>query len=663
MKKTLSRLLALALTAAMVLTGCSSGGDTGSNGETGSEGESSASTSDTSEDAIKDLYIPRLATRELQTFNILYTQRAEDGENLTSLVDGLLESNPKGELVPCIAEEWGSEDGGLTWTFKLRDNAKWVDVNGNEKANVVANDFATGLEWVLNFYKNDSNNTAMPMEMIAGAKEYYEYTKTLSEEEAKALDAGEGSKFREMVGIETPDDYTVVYTCVTQKPYFDSLASYVALYPMAQGMVDELGGVDEVQAMTNETMWYNGCYTMTSYVQGNEKIFTKNPLYWDQDCELFNTVTVKMVESNDTMYQLYQSGEIDTVTLTESNLKTIYDDPENPYHDYLVENPATGTYQIHFNYDKHLEDGTPDVNWNTAIANEAFRLSWYYGLDLTEYWKRTNSINPLSCENEFYSMTGLAYTSDGTDYTELVRQELGLPEIDGQTVARLDADKAEQYKQQAIEELTALGVTFPVEMDLYITANNQTVMDHARVLQQVYSDCFGDDYIKLNIKSYVSNLISEVLTPKLHSFYEDSWVPDYGDPKTFLDQEVMGSDSAFYANILTNINSVEESEATKDLLETYRTFTDMVDQASQIYDDNDKRLQAFAEAEAYMIENALVIPSYYPVSLCLTKIDPYSTVNAIFAWQNGKMKNWETNADGYTTAEIEAIKAEYEAAQ
>lgn len=142
MKKTLSRLLALALTAAMVLTGCSSGGDTGSNGETGSEGESSASTSDTSEDAIKDLYIPRLATRELQTFNILYTQRAEDGENLTSLVDGLLESNPKGELVPCIAEEWGSEDGGLTWTFKLRDNAKWVDVNGNEKANVVANDFA-----------------------------------------------------------------------------------------------------------------------------------------------------------------------------------------------------------------------------------------------------------------------------------------------------------------------------------------------------------------------------------------------------------------------------------------------------------------------------------------------------------------------------------------
>ena len=661
MKKKLSRLLALALAAALTLSGCRSG--TTEEPESSSEAPSSAAQEEQESqgEAIEDLVIARLSTAEMQTFNILYSQTMEDFANLCNMVDSLMEIDNYSRIVPCIAESYTTNEDKSVWTFQIRDGVKWVDVNGNEKADCTSQDFATAMEWILNFHKNESSQTSDFLIMLEGANEYYEYTKTLSEEEAFALTAEEGSVFKEMVGVETPDANTLIYRCIGSRPYWDSLST--CLWPMSQAMVDELGGPAGVKAMNNENMWYNGCYTMTSYVQGNEKIFTKNPLYWDQDCELFNTVTVKMVESNDTMYQLYQSGEIDTVTLTESNLKTIYDDPENPYHDYLVENPATGTYQIHFNYDKHLEDGTPDVNWNTAIANEAFRLSWYYGLDLTEYWKRTNSINPLSCENEFYSMTGLAYTSDGTDYTELVRQELGLPEIDGQTVARLDADKAEQYKQQAIEELTALGVTFPVEMDLYITANNQTVMDHARVLQQVYSDCFGDDYIKLNIKSYVSNLISEVLTPKLHSFYEDSWVPDYGDPKTFLDQEVMGSDSAFYANILTNINSVEESEATKDLLETYRTFTDMVDQASQIYDDNDKRLQAFAEAEAYMIENALVIPSYYPVSLCLTKIDPYSTVNAIFAWQNGKMKNWETNADGYITEQIEAIKAEYEAAQ
>lgn len=659
MKKKLSRLLALALAAALTLSGCSSG--TTEEPESSSEAPSSAAQEEqeTQENEIKDLVIYKSPSGELSTFNILYAQNGSDFSQLTNLMDPLLEINNHNQVIPCIAEEYGTDDNGLTWTFKIREGVKWVDMNGNEMADLTAQDFLTAMEWTFNFHKNSGVLGANLTSILEGASEYYEYTKSLSTEEAYSLTAGEGSVFRDTVKIEAPDDYTLIFHCLNNIPYFDDLA--VNMYPLSQYLVDALGGPDGVQAMNNENMWYNGCYTMTSYVQGNEKTLTKNPAYWDKDCKLFDTVTIKIVDSTDTAYQLYQSGEIDQVSLYESTIQTILDDPNHEYHDSMIPLQPTRSYSIRFNFDKYKEDGTPDTNWNTAAANKAFRLSIYYGLDLTNYYSRLNPLDPLSCENEYYTMKGLAYTSDGTDYTELVRQELGLPELNGEQIVRLDAEKAEQYKQQAIEELTALGVTFPVEMDLYITANNQTVMDHARVLQQVYSDCFGDDYIKLNIKSYVSNLISEVLTPKLHSFYEDSWVPDYGDPKTFLDQEVMGSDSAFYANILTNINSVEESEATKDLLETYRTFTEMVDQASQIYDDNDKRLQAFAEAEAYMIENALAIPSYYPVSLCLTKIDPYSTVNAIFAWQNDKMKNWETNADGYTTAEIEAIKAEYEA--
>ena len=661
MKKKLSRLLALALAAALTLSGCSSG--TTEEAESSAEAPSSAAQEEqeTQENEIKDLVIYKSPSGELSTFNILYAQNGSDFSQLTNLMDPLLEINNHNQVVPCIAEEYGTDDNGLTWTFKIREGVKWVDMNGNEMADLTAQDFLTAMEWTFNFHKNSGVLGANLTSILDGASEYYEYTKSLSTEEAYSLTAGEGSAFRDTVKIEAPDDYTLIFHCLNNIPYFDDLA--VNMYPLSQYLVDALGGPDGVQAMNNENMWYNGCYTMTSYVQGNEKTLTKNPAYWDKDCKLFDTVTIKIVDSTDTAYQLYQSGEIDQVSLYESTIQTILDDPNHEYHDSMIPLQPTCSYSIRFNFDKYKEDGTPDTNWNTAAANKAFRLSIYYGLDLTNYYSRLNPLDPLSCENEYYTMKGLAYTSDGTDYTELVRQELGLPELNGEQIVRLDAEKAEQYKQQAIEELTALGVTFPVEMDLYITANNQTVMDHARVLQQVYSDCFGDDYIKLNIKSYVSNLISEVLTPKLHSFYEDSWVPDYGDPKTFLDQEVMGSDSAFYANILTNINSVEESEATKDLLETYRTFTEMVDQASQIYDDNDKRLQAFAEAEAYMIENALAIPSYYPVSLCLTKVDPYSTVNAIFAWQNDKMKNWETNADGYTTAEIEAIKAEYEAAQ
>ena len=661
MKKKLSRLLALALAAALTLSGCSSG--TTEEPESSAEAPSSAAQEEQESqgEAIEDLVIARLSTAEMQTFNILYSQTMEDFANLCNMVDSLMEIDNYSRIVPCIAESYTTNEDKSVWTFQIRDGVKWVDVNGNEKADCTSQDFATAMEWILNFHKNESSQTSDFLIMLEGANEYYEYTKTLSEEEAFALTAEEGSVFKEMVGVETPDANTLIYRCIGSRPYWDSLST--CLWPMSQAMVDELGGPAGVKAMNNENMWYNGCYTMTSYVQGNEKIFTKNPLYWDQDCELFNTVTVKMVESNDTMYQLYQSGEIDTVTLTESNLKTIYDDPENPYHDYLVENPATGTYQIHFNYDKHLEDGTPDVNWNTAIANEAFRLSWYYGLDLTEYWKRTNSINPLSCENEFYSMTGLAYTSDGTDYTELVRQELGLPEIDGQTVARLDADKAEQYKQQAIEELTALGVTFPVEVDFFISGGNQTALDTANVLSQCFSDSLGDDYVQFNINTYVSSASQEVYTPKLQSFVFNGWTPGVNDPTNYLDTVLYDAVNAYYSDTYSNIVDVEETETTKDLIDTYKEFTAMAEEAKAINDDMDARYQACAEAEAYLISHALVLPAYHSSSWCLTKINPYSKIHAPFGGLNEKMKNWETNADGYTTAEIEAIKAEYEAAQ
>ena len=588
----------------------------------------------------------------METFNILYTQRAEDGENLTSLVDGLLESNPKGELVPCIAEEWGTEDGGLTWTFKLREGVKWVDVNGQEKADCVAQDFATGLEWVLNFYKNDSSNTAMPIEMIKGAKEYYEYTKTLSEEEAKALTAGEGSKFREMVGLETPDDYTVIYHCITEKPYFDSLASYVALYPMAQGMVDELGGADAVRSMNNETMWYNGCYTMTSYIQGNEKIFTKNPMYWDTEAKLFDTVTVKMVESNDVAFQLYQTGDVDYVQLGEAQVNTIAKDANNEFHDYLVPDvPSHFSYQVQFNYNKNKEDGTPDTNWNTAIANEAFRLSWYYGIDFTNYWKRVNAINPMSCENNFYTMKGLVYTSDGTDYTDLVRKEMGMTDENGTTPIRLDAEKAEQYKQQAIEELTAQGVTFPVEADFYISASSQTALDSANVLAQVFSDCLGDDYVKLNIKTYIQSSRNEVSVPHLHSFMINGWGADYGDPQNYLGQMTYGEDNAYYSQEYNYINEVEETEATKALIDTYKEFTTLVNEANAITDDLDARYAAYAKAEAYMLQHAIVLPCYYQIGWCLSRVDNDTKMQPMFGSVGDKMKNWGSNADGYTSEE------------
>ena len=664
MKKTYQKMLALAMVAALALSGCSSKTGTTTPTTAAGGGESTQGTQATTAapadnttaapvennekpEELKTLVLSKLATRELETFVSLHSQRAEDGENLVNLTDPLLEVDNYGRMVPCIAEEWGTEDGGLTWTFKIRDGVKWVDVNGNEKADCTATDFATGLEFVLNFHKNGSVNTSMPMELLKGAAEYYEWTKALPEAEGKATDL---TKFYEMVGMEVPDEHTIIYTCVAPKPYFDTIANYNCMYPASQKLIDELGGVDAFLAMNNENMWYNGCYTMTSYIQGNEKVFTKNPLYWDKDAKLFDTVTFKMVESNDVAYQLFQTGEIDLVDLTESNLKTIYDNPNHEFYNNLVEKRPTGySYQFHFNYDKRDESGNPDTNWNTAISNKAFRLSWYYGLNLTDYYKRTNAINPLKCENDFFTMKNFVYTSDGTDYVDLVRERIGLGNYNGETMVRYDKEKAEQYKKQAIEELTAKGVTFPVQIDHYISASSQTALDSATVLKQVFSDSLGDDYVNLNIKTYVSSLAKEVRDPKLHSFVINGWGADYNDPQNYLVQLTYDNDNAWYSKYYSNVSAITDEE----LIKNYKEFTEMVKKADAIYDDMDARYNAFADAEAYLLENAMVLPCNYNISWALTHINEYS-------YKSSKLKNWETSVEPYTTEQYQKIVEEYE---
>ena len=659
MSKQFTKVLALGLAAMMVLSGCG-----GTSTETKTPEESTAEKAEQQQEQtqeqqageetkheLKEVVIPVISTEEIETFNFLHSQRTEDSRVLVNLWDGLLTSNSRGEIVAGIADEWGTEDGGLTWKFHLRDGVKWVDVNANEKADCTAEDFATGLEWVLNFHKNESINTSMPIEMIKGAEEYYEYTKTLSEEEARALTAGEGSKFREMVGMEIVDKNNIIYHCVSEKPYFDTLATSNCLYPLAQGLVDELG-VDGVNAMNNENMWYNGAYTLTSYIQGNEKVFTKNPKYWDTESVRFDTATHRMVESWDTAYQLYQTGDVDYVKLTESMIKTISENPDHELYQYMVpDKPSTMSYQFHWNYAKNKEDGTPDTNWNTAIANEAFRKSIYYGLNLYDYFGRFNAVEPLQCENSSYTCRNLARTSDGVDYVDLVEERMGLPESDGKNPRRYDAEKGAEYKKQAIEELTALGVTFPVDVDFYVPGANQTQLDNALVLQNSFDKYLGSDYVKFNIKTYISSFSKEVREPRVQSFCINGWGADYNDPKNYLGQTVIGNDNAWYSSAYSNINKVEENETNKELLDSYRTYTEMVEKADAITKDMDARYEAFADAEAYTLEKAHMLPCYYNVGWCLTRYN----VHAEFS--GSRMKNWETKADGYTVDEVKAILA------
>ena len=151
----------------------------------------------------------------------------------------------------------------------------------------------------------------------------------------------------------------------------------------------------------------------------------------------------------------------------------------------------------------------------------------------------------------------------------------------------------------------------------------------------------GDDFVVLNIKTYISSVQQEVYDPKLESIAVTGWIPDYGDPQNYLSQETINNDNAFYTNLVSNVNDLEENDVTKPVLDMYNEFTNMVAEADAVT-DLDERYAAYAKAEAYMLDHAMNIPIYHDIGWVLTKINPYSKMNAVYGIQNWKMKNWET---------------------
>ena len=591
---------------------------------------------------------------EIEYWCIQHSQGAVDLNVLCNCIDGLLTNDNKGALISQVAKDWSANEDGTVWTFNLRDNVKWVDYEGEEMADCVSEDFLWGLEFVLNYAKNEAANTSMPIEMIAGAGDYYEYTKALAESDNQAaLDLGL-EKFKEMVGIDNPDDYTVVYTLSGPYSYFPTVATYRCLSPISGALLEEIGA-DGYRNVTFDTLWYNGPYYVSEFVDRSYKIFTKNPLYYNDEDELFDTVKVQMVESADQAFLLYEAGEIDRVELNQANLTAIYNNPEDKFHDYLVEaRPTKYSYQFHFNYNRLNEDGSEDTAWNTLIANENFRKAWYYGIDLTNWLARTNFINPLSCENYAYTNNGVSVMSDGRDYTQLVLDELGLANGTG-TYARYDAAKAAEYVAAAKDELATAGIELPVTAHYWIVSGNQTAQDSAEVLKKCIEDQLGE-LVNLQIDHYVSSLAQEVRNPHLQSFVINGWGADFGDPINFLGQETYGEDNAYYSQYYSNANLATD----ENLIAAYKEFTDLVTEAKAINGDLDARYEAFAKAEACMIEHGLVIPAYVNVGWILTKVDPYSQIYCAYGMMSYRYVNYNTNSDGYTTEEIAELKAAYE---
>ena len=577
---------------------------------------------------------------------LLNSEEGKTSRHLSNVWEGLLTRDANNEVQPLIAKSYDVSEDSLVWTFHLRDDVKWVNNKSEVMADLTSEDFLTGMEWILNYHKNGGKQVSMLVATVKGAQEYYDWTKELSQEEAYAT-KGTDAKFLETVGISAPDPYTVQYTLYKAAPYFHTVIMGVCGYPLSQKQVDEMG-VEGVLGQSYDTMWSNGPYVFEEFIPGNTKSYVPNQAYWDKDCQRFDRVTVLMVEDGNADDRLFMNGEIDRCELSESNLRMIANDENNEWHDNLVQIRTAGRCNVLcFNYYRFNEDGTEDVNWNTAINNENFRQAIRFGVDLAPYWSYYNFFDPDSVRSETWSGYDWVKFSDGKDYAKRVEEILGCG--DGN---RYDAAKASDYLAKAKEELTAAGVTFPIELNYYIKAGDQTELDAATILKQCFEEGLGSDFINFKIGTYVTSQVKEVLALKIDSMVTNGWGADYSDPENMLIQLVNDNDNAYYAMRITGHNQAQpEAKALWD------EFTVMVNEANAIVDDLDARYEAQAQAEAFMLDHALFISLKKTGSAwALTKENTYSHVRG-----STKHVNWETSVEPYTTEQYAQIKADFEA--
>lgn len=234
------------------------------------------------------------------------------------LFEGLTRFDPKDlHPLPGVAEKWEISEDGRTYTFHLRDNAKWS--NGDP---VTAEDFRWSWMRVI-----DPRSLPQPAEYaqtfdwIEGAKmlihlepprEKDKDGKDLPKEEvekqrkayADALDAG-----RPKVKIEARDPRTLVVTLEKPCPFFLNLCALETLMPVHRKTVEKLG----LQWTRAENMVCNGPYLLKEWTPLAKIVFAPNPTYWDAARVKLTTVDLLPIDNQDTALNKFLAGEVDWI--------------------------------------------------------------------------------------------------------------------------------------------------------------------------------------------------------------------------------------------------------------------------------------------------------------------------------------------------------------
>mgnify|MGYP004630291981 CR=1 FL=1 len=419
-------------------------------------------------------------------------QQATDGtsfEVIADYTDGLTQPNADGNAVEALAESWETSEDQLTWTFHLRDNAKWSST-GNP---VTAKDFV--YSW----------QRAVDPDIAS------EYSYMLSDigQVVNAADIIAGTKDKSELGVEAPDDHTFVVHLNAPVAYFLDLMYFPTFYPIEQSFIESCG---DTFATSPETVQSNGAFILQTYEpSATEFSLVKNEDYWDADRVQLTQINYQLVQDNQQALLSYQSGDLDYILLSGDQVDQVSSDPE------------FSTFNAGYLWYMALNQA--DV---PALANLNLRMALANAIDRETMM--TNIVKDGSKAAYFNVPDELAAGPDGQDFRATAE--------DYSDVISYDVEKAQEYLEKAKAELGVSSFEFDMVVD--DDAQPQQV---AAYLQQQIESALPDVKINITIKPKKQRVLD--LQNGDFELGLTRWGPDYADPTTYLNMWVTGNNNNY----------------------------------------------------------------------------------------------------------------------
>ena len=526
-----------------------------------------------------------LYSGELTTINYLWSSSESEYGYAANLVDGLVQYDKYGVVGPGLATEWENSEDGLTWTFKIRDDVYWVDHKGEQVAQVTAQDWVDGMKWILT-YENASRNAGNIYNYIKNARAFYNNGNTDYDGDEKTGDFEE-------VGVKAIDKLTLQYTLIDPCPFFISLLSYVSYYPVYGEFIDAQG---ERFGTDNENFLYNGAFILETWEHQNVRTLVKNESYWDKDNIYINKINaVYNAEASTLSPEMFMRGEVTSCDIATAVLDEWIKDPLRA----KIIRPASPSYYSYFycfNFDPQFDAEYEPENWLLAVNNKNFRLSIVYAFDRVAAVTTSDPYTPELNIMNTITPVDFASNSKGTDFTNIGP----LKELTEEGLDRYNLEKALQFKEAAIDELTAEGAAFPIKILMPYNTSGTSWTERVQVIKQQLERELGKDYIEIIIDpNPPTNFLQNVRRSGKYALMECNDGPMYADPEAY---------TAWSVETAASVYNKPHFAYGYDDPNGKKHYTNLLDAAKAERLDVDKRYELFAEAEAFLINEAFVIP-------------------------------------------------------